>query len=110
MHCTPQTGGWGNGDGKVGYTVYFHAELSRPMDRYGVWSADIPDDWVRKRDEVVSEGYLERVAAAPVIEGCRRMEGKHLGFYAQFDTEADEQGTLKVAISFVVMHGAGRNF
>ena len=110
MHCTPQTGGWGNGDGKVDYTVYFHAELSRAMDSFGVWSADIPDDWVRKRDEVVSEGYLERVAAAPVIEGCRRMEGKHLGFYAEFDTEADEQVTLKVGISFVDMDGARRNF
>lgn len=110
MHCTPQTGGWGNGDGKVDYTVYFHAELSRAMDSFGVWSADIPDDWVRKRDEVVSDRYLERVAAAPVIEGCRRMEGKHLGFYAEFDTEADEQVTLKVGISFVDMDGARRNF
>ena len=32
-----QDGGWGNGDGKVNYTVYFHCRLSKPMKQYGVW-------------------------------------------------------------------------
>ena len=110
MHCTPRTGGWGNGDGNVDYTVYFYARFSRPLERYGVWSADIPDDWVRKREEVVSTPYLERVAAAPVYEGCRSMEGKHLGFYTEFAAAAGEQVTLKVGISFVDAEGARRNF
>lgn len=37
MRCTDQDGGWGNGDRKVNYTVYFHCRLSKPMKQYGVW-------------------------------------------------------------------------
>ena len=47
MKCPPEGGGWGNGDGKADYTVYFYAEFSRPFRSHGVWSADIPDDWTR---------------------------------------------------------------
>lgn len=110
IRCTPQTGGWGNGDGNVDYTLYFHARFSRPLERFGVWSADIPDDWVRKREEVVSAPYLERVSEAPVYEGCRSMEGRHLGFYTEFASAADEVVTLKVGVSFVDAEGARRNF
>lgn len=110
MKCTPETGGWGNGDGNARYTVYFYAEFSRPLDRYGFWSADIPSDWVRKRDEVVSLPYLERVSQAPVTMGCREMEGKHLGFFTEFPTEDGEQVELRVGISFVDMDGARNNF
>ena len=59
MKCTPATGGWGNGEGQADYTVYFYAQVDKPMENYGFWSADIPDDWVRKRDEVVSVPYLQ---------------------------------------------------
>lgn len=31
MKCTPEGGGWGNGDGKADYTVYFCAEFSHPL-------------------------------------------------------------------------------
>lgn len=110
MKCTPETGGWGNGDGNARYTVYFYAEFSRPLDRYGFWSADIPSDWVRKRDEVVSLPYLGRVSQAPVTMGCREMEGKHLGFFTEFPTEEGEQVELRVGISFVDMDGARNNF
>ena len=110
IRCTPQTGGWGNGDGNVDYTLYFHARFSRPLERFGVWSADIPDDWVRKREEVVSAPYLERVSEAPVYEGCRSMEGRHLGFYTEFASAAGEVVTLKVGVSFVDAEGARRNF
>ena len=37
MRCPAAGGGWGNGEGKVGYTVYFHMEFSKPLERYGVW-------------------------------------------------------------------------
>lgn len=40
MRCTPETGGWGNGAGKADYTVYFYSRFSRPMEDYGVWSAE----------------------------------------------------------------------
>ncbi|MBB5330706.1 hypothetical protein [Tunturiibacter gelidoferens] len=44
MHCPAAGGGWGNGEGKVGYTVYFHMEFSKPLKRFGVWKIDVPDD------------------------------------------------------------------
>ena len=89
MKCTPATGGWGNGEGQADYTVYFYAQVDKPMENYGFWRADIPDDWVRKRDEVVSVPYLQRVAAAPVVTGIDRIEGRHIGFYTEFGTRQD---------------------
>lgn len=108
MKCTPATGGWGNGEGQADYTVYFYAQVDKPMENYGFWSADIPDDWVRKRDEVVSVPYLQRVAAAPVVTGIDRIEGRHIGFYTEFGTRQDEQVILRAGISFVDMEAPGR--
>src|SRR5690606_3586362 len=76
MKCTPEGGGWGDGEGKANYTVYFYARFSKPLNRDGFWSADIPDDWSRKRDDVVSEPYLRRVEDAEIITGRSELEGK----------------------------------
>ena len=43
MKCTPDGGGWGDGDGHADYTVYFYAAFSKPLKNVGVWSATIPD-------------------------------------------------------------------
>ncbi|MEG0808480.1 MAG: GH92 family glycosyl hydrolase, partial [Alistipes sp.] len=110
IRCSPETGGWGNGDGNVAYTLYFYAQLSRPMTQWGFWSADIPTSWSRKKDDVVSVPYLQRVADAPIITGAYELEGDHIGFFSEFATSADEQVELKVAISFVDQEGAKRNF
>src|SRR5690606_39777942 len=79
-------GGWGDGEGKADYTVYFYARFSKPLDNYGFWSADIPEGWPRKRDDVVSERYLRRVEEAEIIKGQSELEGKHLGFFSDFET------------------------
>lgn len=110
MKCPPEGGGWGNGEGNTNYVVYFYAEFSKPMQDYGFWSADIPDDWTRKKGEVVSIPYLTRVSEAPVIRGKNELEGKHLGFFTEFQTHRQEEVTLKVGISFVDMEGARNNF
>jgi predicted alpha-1,2-mannosidase len=110
MKCTPNGGGWGNGEGKADYTVHFFARFSKPLENYGFWSADIPDSWSRKKDDVVSIPYLMRVSESPVITGKEEMKGKHLGFYTEFPTRKEEEITLKVGISFVDMEGAERNF
>lgn len=110
IHCTPATGGWGNGEGQVDYTLYFYARLSEPITRYGFWSADIPDSWSRRRDDVVSAAYQQRVAEAPVVTGVGEIEGKHLGFFTEFATEAGHEVELRVGISFVDAEGARRNF
>lgn len=109
MRCTPEGGGWGNGDGKPDYTVYFFAQFSKPLKRFGIWSADIPDGWSRKREDVESIRYQQRVAAATILEGAREQTGKHLGFYATFDTKEKEQVLLKAGISFVSTAGAQAN-
>jgi predicted alpha-1,2-mannosidase len=109
MKCTPDGGGWGNGDGKADYTVYFHAQFSKPLKNYGVWSADIPDDWSRKLDDVTGDKYQERVAHAEVLKGIKDKQGKHLGFYTEFATKTNEQVLLKAGISFVSIAGAKAN-
>lgn len=110
MRCTPQTGGWGNGDGKVAYTLYFYAELSRSVDEWGFWSADIPDGWARKNNDVVTPEYLAKVAEAAIIRDEKELQGEHIGIFGEFDTRKGEQVELKVGISYVDAEGAKRNF
>ncbi|MCG8306831.1 MAG: GH92 family glycosyl hydrolase [Cytophagales bacterium] len=109
MKCPPEGGGWGNGAGKADYTVYFWCEFSKPLDDFGVWSADIPDDWVRKRLEVCSETYQELVANATIYNGAKEMQGEHLGFFTNFKTSSDEEVLVKSGISFVNVEGAKEN-
>ena len=109
MRCTPACGGWGNGAGKVSYTVYFYCQFDRPLSRYGVWSADIPDGMSRKNDANDNPAYAACVKAARLHPSCDRMEGEHLGFYAEFPTRQDEQVLMKCGISFTSLEGAERN-
>lgn len=109
MRCTPDGGGWGNGDGKANYTIYFHAQFSKPLRNYGVWSADIPDDWKRKRENIESDVYQQRIAESKVMAGVKEMEGRHLGFYTEFATEEGELVLMKSGISLVSIDGAKRN-
>jgi predicted alpha-1,2-mannosidase len=109
MRCTPDGGGWGNGDGHAAYTVYFYSKFSKPIKDFGVWSADIPDGWVRKREEVESAKYQEKVANAAILPGVREKQGKHMGFYTQFATKENEQVLMKSGISFVSIWGAKNN-
>ena len=109
MKCTPAGGGWGNGDGKADYTVYFYAQFSKPLKNYGVWSADIPDDWSRKREDIESDRYQQRVANAQIIKRIKEKTGKHLGFYTSFSTQKNEQVLMKAGISFVDIAGAKNN-
>lgn len=110
IKCSPEGGGWGNGEGGVKYTLHFYARFSKPVTEHGFWIADIPGDWTRKKDDVVSIPYLTRVSEADVIRGGTQAEGKHVGFFAEFATAAREQVTLKVGISFVDGEGALKNF
>ena len=109
MKCTPDGGGWGNGDGQANYTVYFYAQMSRPFTEYGIWEADIPDNWTRKREDIESDRYQQRIAEAKVSHNVDKAEGKHLGFFAEYDTKKDEQIQLKAGISFVCLEGAEQN-
>lgn len=109
MKCTPDGGGWGNGAGKGDYTVYFYTQFSKPVKKFGVWSADIPDDWKRKLEDVTSERYQQRVAEAKILNGVKEKQGKHLGFFTEFAATPGEQVILKSGISFVSIAGAKEN-
>ncbi|WP_044263620.1 GH92 family glycosyl hydrolase [Bacteroides timonensis] len=109
MKCTPEGGGWGNGDGKADYTVYFCAEFSRPFKAHGIWSANIPDECGRKRENIESESYRDWIRQSDIIPSVTAYEGKHLGFYADFDTRKDEQILLKSGISFTSLKNAEEN-
>jgi predicted alpha-1,2-mannosidase len=110
MQCTPDGGGWGNGNGHPDYTVYFYARFSRPLENYGFWTADIPDEWPRRLWDVTKPDYKQRVADAEIVRGVNEMEGKHIGFFTEFPTRADETVEFKAGISFVDMQGAEQNF
>lgn len=109
MKCTPEGGGWGNGDGKADYTVYFCAEFSRPFLAHGIWSADIPDGCSRKRENIESESYRDWIRQSGIIPSVTTYEGKHIGFYADFDTREGEQILLKSGISFTSLRNAEEN-
>ncbi len=107
--CTAEGGGWGNGDGKANYTVYFYMTFSKPFGRYGVWSATIPDGWLRKREDIEKPEYINAIKNAKIIESVKEFEGKHIGFYLEFPTSANEQVLVKSGISFVSVENAKEN-
>ena len=109
MRCTPEGGGWCNGAGKPNYTAYFYGKFSRPLKSYGAWSAELPDDFQPKQKEVRSPKFHEFCAKAKVIPGCRELEGRHIGFFSEFPTEAGGMVQFKSGISFVSIEGARRN-
>ncbi|MBC8127507.1 MAG: glycoside hydrolase family 92 protein, partial [Gloeobacteraceae cyanobacterium ES-bin-144] len=107
IECTPAGGGWGYGQGKVNYTLYYNAVFSKPLTSYGVWSATLPDG---PYQEIISTPpFAEACRNAETLPGCREKEGQHLGFYTEFPTEEGEVVLLKAGISFVSIAGARAN-
>lgn len=109
MYCPPEGGGWGNGEGRADYTVYFHAKFSKRLTRFGVWEAEIPQRWTRKLEDIESERYQAAVANAVLHDQISEFEGNHIGFFTSFETATDDQVLLKAGISFVDMEGARKN-
>lgn len=67
------------------------------------------DDWTRKRGDIESERYQEVVRNARIIPDVTSYVGKHLGFYADFETETGDQILMKSGISFTSMRNAEEN-
>jgi predicted alpha-1,2-mannosidase len=115
MRCPSSGGGWGNGDGHVSYTVYFHMEFSEPLDRFGVWKIEVPDDaFPVKRGLATSyfqtDQYQELVQRGEVLAGCKDHEANHIGFFAEFPLHDEGQKVaVKSGISFVSAVGARKN-
>jgi predicted alpha-1,2-mannosidase len=115
MLCPPSGGGWGNGDGKVDYTAYFRMEFSKPLERFGVWQIDVPDDAFPVQHGLVTsyfqtDEYQKLVLKGKVLEGCREHEGNHIGFFAEFPSlSTGGRLAIKSGISFVSIEGARKN-
>lgn len=109
MRCTPDGGGWGDGEGNANYTVYFRAEFSKPFSSIGTWSAAIPDSANRHRENVLSDHYQQWIAQAKIEKGLTEKQGKHLGFFTEFTTKQNEQVIVKTGISFTNIEGARAN-
>lgn len=110
LHCTPDGGGWGDGQGNADYKIFFHATISKPIKNWGLWSAEIPEGQSRHLDDVISNDYQNLIANAPVSRNVKHMEGKHVGFFTEFDTVEGEQVELKVGISYCDLAGARKNY
>lgn len=86
------TGGWN----PAPYTLYFYAEVSRPMLRGGTWSANMGS-------ESVEAGRMH-------MEGEQTSDYlKRVGAFAVFDTSQDRVVQLKLAVSFISVAKARRN-
>lgn len=109
MKCPPEGGGWGNGDGKADYTVYFYCQFSKALKDYGVWSVAVPEGMIRKRMKVTGKEFQDLVAQADIHKNIEEFTGKHLGFFTNFETEENEEILVKSGISFVSIEGAKLN-
>lgn len=105
--CTPEGGGWGHGGGHANFTVYYHAEFSKPLEQVGVWSAKLPPG--PYNDILNHPDFIGACRNAEVLHGVSEKEGKHLGFFTEFPTKAGEQVVLKAGISYVSIEGARAN-
>ena len=105
IDCTHQGGGFMGG--KVAYTLYYHAEFSRPLKTFGVWSATLPANY--KAPSTPKPDFVAACQAAEKLPGCREKEGQHLGFYAEFPTEDKDVIMLKAGISYVSIDNARAN-
>ena len=79
-------GGWGKGDGKSQYRMFFVCEFSRPLD-----------------DVLFYDGNVAK-------PGFTSYEGSNVVFAARFRAAKDDQILLKVAFSYTDMEGARKNF
>jgi predicted alpha-1,2-mannosidase len=115
MRCPSTGGGWGNGDGKVSYTVFFRMEFSKPLERFGAWKIDVPDNAFPVRQGLATsyfqtEQYQRLVRSGTVLDGCKELDGNHIGFFAEFPSLAENEKLMaKSGVSFVSIEGARKN-
>ena len=115
VQCWPDGGGWRFGP--TGYTLYYHLEFSKPIQKEGVWSATLPALWSdhslpygkTKGKNISDHEFIAACQKAEVIPDCREKEGQHLGFYTEFSTKPGEVVMVKAGISFVSIEGARAN-
>ena len=116
MRCGPEGGGWQGGSPDVNYTVYFCLKFNRPMEKTGVWSASVPENWRgpwpnRAYAQWKSPEYIEAIRNATVksMPESGEYTGEHIGFFTEWPTKKEEEILVKAGISFVSIEGARLN-
>lgn len=113
IDCPADGGGWRFG--RTSYTLYYHLEFSRPLEKVGIWDATLPPVWsdpsvpYGKKKNISDPAFIEACQKASILPGCREKEGQHLGFYSEFPTRAGEVVLVKAGISFASIEGARAN-
>lgn len=69
----------------------------------------MPEGQSRKREFIESAAFQELTSQARIVRNVREFQGKHIGFFMEFDTEAGEEVLLKSGISYVSESGAELN-
>jgi len=110
IKCTPFGGGWGDGAGNLSYVLWFYAEFSKPMEKYGFWESKIPDSLRICKVNIDSDEVIKLYSQGEILPDVDSLTGRHIGFYTEFPTEKDEQILMKAAFSFVDLDGAKKNF
>ena len=64
MKYTPNEGGWGNGDAKIYYDLYFYAVLDKAVKDWGFWKAPVPDGMKRLEKQCHSQEYMQMLDAS----------------------------------------------
>jgi predicted alpha-1,2-mannosidase len=113
-YCPSTGGGWGNGKGKVTYKIFFHMKFSKPFRECGVWQVDVPPSMLEPGEDLIadrfqSDAYYQVAERAHVSREVTEIEADHMGFFAEFATEAQEKILVKTGISFVDLAGARAN-
>ena len=109
MRCTPEGGGWGNGDGHPNYTVYFYGPFSKALMNFGVWSGTISAGTDRRLKFTESKAFQDMAGTALRLPGQKEFEGDHIGFYSDFPTKPGEQVMFRSGISFSSIDSARAN-
>lgn len=83
--------------------IYFVARISKPAKKYGAWKKmpkyyAVEGDWVKYNDTY-----------KPYEQYAYELPGENVGAYFSFDTEDQEQITVKIGISYVSIENARSN-
>lgn len=91
--CTPEGGGFGRGEGGIGYNLYFVCEFS---------TMPVSIRFFSKEAFVESDSRMD--------DAAETYSGEDVGILAEFGERLSEPLELKIAISYTDLEGARKNF
>ena len=87
-----------------------YTRFSKPLERYGVWSAEFPEGMGRKLEKRDLAGICRGGTPGEGDGTSRPHGGRPFGILYGVPTREGEQVLMRTAISFVSLEGAEANF